>query len=101
MTYRDGPNAPVSKVTIEKLSLKPRALSSTVAVEFRGVAADVPVALEGTVGSLESLLARRWPYPIDLAGTIAGQKTALAAKVKAEGPRYTLDDLKLTLGPTP
>ena len=98
VTYRDGPNAPVSKVTIEKLSLKPRALSSTVAVEFRGVAADVPVALEGTVGSLESLLARRWPYPIDLAGTIAGQKTALAAKVKAEGPRYTLDDLKLTLG---
>ena len=98
VTYRDGPNAAVSHVTIDRMSLHPRTLSSEVAIEFRGAIGDVPVTLAGTLGAIESLLAKRWPYPIDVKGEIAGQKVAFATKVKSEGPRYTLDDLKVAFG---
>ena len=59
VTYRDGPNAAVSRVTIEKLSLHPRALHlrpsrSTSAAR----SATCRSSSKATVGSFESLLAK-------------------------------------------
>lgn len=98
VTYRDGAGAAVSRVTIDSLSLDSRALSSSVAIDFRGAVGDLPLAVEGKVGALSSLLARSWPYPVDLKGQVAGQAFAIAAKVTASGQVYSLDDLALSLG---
>jgi uncharacterized protein involved in outer membrane biogenesis len=97
VTYQDGPKATPSRVAIETLTIRPRALRQGVDVDFRGKAGDVPLAVEGSVGSLETLLARE-PYPIDLKGQVAGQTFAIATRVKAEASRYAFEDLKLALG---
>lgn len=98
LTFRDGATGGVTSVAIGRLSVRARDASSPVAADFRGTVRDVPVALAGTLGSLDALLQRRWPYPVNLQGTIAGQTFDLATKVKADGARYALDDLKLTIG---
>lgn len=98
VTYRDGPNAAESRVAIDKLSLRPRAIMREVALDFRGTVGATPVAIEGTVGAFDALLERRWPYPVDLKGEVAGQPIAVAAKVTAQAQRYALDELKLALG---
>ena len=98
VTYRDGPNGAESRVTIDKLSLRPRAITREVALEFHGTVGATPVAIEGTVGAFEAVVQKRWPYPVDLKGEVAGQPVAIAAKVTAQGQRYALDDLRLALG---
>ena len=97
-TYQDGPKAAVSRLTVETLVVKPRALRSGVDVDFRGAFGDTPLALEGNVGSIETLIERKAPYPIDVKGKVAGQPFAVATRIKAEPARYTFDDLKLSLG---
>ncbi len=97
-TYQDGPKAAVSRLTVETLVVKPRALRSGVDVDFRGAFGDTPLALEGNVGSIETLVERKAPYPIDVKGKVAGQPFAVATRIKAEPARYTFDDLKLLLG---
>ena len=98
-TYQDGPKAVPSRVTVNTLALRPRALRSGVDVDFKGAVGDVPLTVEGTVGSFEALLARTAPYPVDLKGQVAGQAFAIATRVKAESSRYAFEDLKLALGP--
>jgi uncharacterized protein involved in outer membrane biogenesis len=97
-TYQDGPKAAVSRVTVDELVLRSRALRSGVDVDFRGAFGDTPLAVEGTIGSLETLLARTSPFPIDVKGQVAGQPFAVATKIKAETSRYSFDELKLSLG---
>ncbi|MFO1305552.1 MAG: AsmA family protein [Burkholderiales bacterium] len=97
-TFQDGPNGDVSRVAIEKLVVAPRALRGDVAVDFRGAFGDTPLEVAGTVGSVETLIERRAPYPIDVKGTVAGQAFEVATRVRAESARYAFDDLKLALG---
>jgi uncharacterized protein involved in outer membrane biogenesis len=97
-TYQDGPKATPSRLVAKKLELRPRALRSGVDIDFEGAVGDVPVTVKGMVGSFEALLARTEAYPVDVKGQLAGQSFALATKIKAEPPRYTLQDLKLALG---
>jgi AsmA family protein len=97
-TYQDGPKAAVLRVVVDKLATRSRPLASDVGLEFRGSVGDVPVAVEGTVGSFETLMARTSAYPIDVKGQVAGQPFALATRIKADPPRYVFDDLKLALG---
>ncbi|MCC6192966.1 MAG: AsmA family protein, partial [Burkholderiales bacterium] len=73
VTYRDGATGAVTRATIEKLALRGRIMSSNVAIDLRGAIGDVPVALAGTLGSFDSLVNRRWPFPIDVKGEVAGQ----------------------------
>lgn len=98
ITYRDGPKAPVTQVTVTELALHTRALSGDLDVRFAGAVGDFPLDIEGRLGPLDALLARRWPYPVDIKGTVAGQKTHFAAKVRADGGRYAFDDLSLGVG---
>jgi uncharacterized protein involved in outer membrane biogenesis len=97
VTYQDGPKAAPSRVAIQALTIRPRALRSGVDLDFRGAVGDVPLVVEGNVGPLETLLARA-PYPIDLKGQVAGQAFAIATRVKAEASRYAFEDLRLALG---
>lgn len=98
VTYRDGATGALTRATIDKLALRGRVMSSSVALDFRGVVGDVPVALAGTLGSFDSLVNRRWPFPVDVKGEVAGQKVALATKVTAQAQRYELADLALAVG---
>lgn len=98
VTYRDGPKAPVTEVAVTELGLRTRALSGDVDASFAGTVAGVPLAVEGRVGPLTALMARRWPYPVDITGTVAGQKLHFAAKIRADGARYAFDDLVLGVG---
>ncbi|MFO1314498.1 MAG: AsmA family protein [Burkholderiales bacterium] len=98
LTYRDGATGGVTAVAIEQLSVRTRGAGAPIAAEFRGKIDDVVVTLAGTIGPVDALLQKRWPYPVDVHGEVAGQKAALATKVNATGTRYALDDLKLTVG---
>ena len=97
-TYQDGPKAVPSRLVVTSLALRPRALRTGVDVDFKGAVGDVPLALTGSVGSLEALLARAEPYPIDLNGQVAGQPFSVATRVKAQPPQYAFEDLKLAFG---
>jgi uncharacterized protein involved in outer membrane biogenesis len=98
VTYRDDASAAVTGVTIDKFSLHERALGSDLQIEFKGKVGDTAIALSGQIGPFESLMAQRWPYPVDVGGEIEGQKFAVATKVKAQAQKYMLDELRLTLG---
>ena len=98
VTYRDAGSGGATGITIEKFSLREKALGGDMRMEFRGAVGDVTIALSGQLGSLESLLAQRWPYTIDVGGEVEGVKFAIATKVKAQAQRYTLDELKFVLG---
>ena len=98
LTYRDDAVGRVTEVALERLSVRARDASSPIAVELRGTVDGVAVAVAGTLGPADALLQRRWPYPIDVKGEVAGQKTALATRINASGTRYALDDLALSIG---
>jgi uncharacterized protein involved in outer membrane biogenesis len=98
LTFRDGASGSVTRVAIATMSLHARNSDSPIAVEFRGAVDDVEVAVEGTLGPIESLLRKRWPYAVNLKGEIAGQKAALSTSLRADDTRYSLDDLKIAFG---
>lgn len=98
LTFRDGATGGVTTVAIERLAVSARDTGAPVRAQFRGRVDAVAVALAGTLGPLDALLQKRWPYPVDVQGEVAGQKASFAAKVAASGTRYTLDELKLGLG---
>ena len=97
-TYQDGPKAAVSRVVVDKLATRSRPLASNVDLQFRGSVGNVPVNVEGTVGNFQMLTTRTSAYPVDVKGHVGGQPFAIAARIKAEPPRYVFDDLKLALG---
>jgi len=98
VTWRDGPKAPLTTVTVRDLALHTRAVSGDLDLRFAGGVGDLALAVEGRVGPLRDLVARKWPYPVDLRGTVAGQKVELKAQVRADGARYTFDDLAVSAG---
>ncbi|MEO8506336.1 MAG: AsmA family protein [Betaproteobacteria bacterium] len=98
LTYRDGASGSVTRVAIDRLFVRARDPATPIVAEFRGRIGDVPVTLEGTLGSADALLAQRWPYPVSLQGEVAGQKASISTKLKAEGGRYSLNDLALKFG---
>ncbi len=99
LTYRDGKSGSVTKVAIDSLALSARNAQSPVNAEFRGKVDDVAVALTGSLGPLESLVQRRWPYPFALAGEIDGQKANVGAKVRVEGETVHFEELDVAVGP--
>jgi uncharacterized protein involved in outer membrane biogenesis len=93
LAYRSGESGKVTSASIEALSLRARDMSSPVAVEFRGVVADVPVALSGDLGAAELWLRENAPYPIALKGEIAGKAARVETKLARTPTSSTLDDL--------
>ena len=98
LTYRDGETGKTTSVVIESLSLHARDAQSPVSARFRGKVDDLAVALEGDLGPLDTLMQRRWPYPVSLKGEIDGKSATIATKVRAERQTVTLDELQVGLG---
>ncbi len=98
LTYRDGGSGDVARVAIDRLFLRARDPAAPVVAEFRGKVNEVALAVEGTLGPLEALLQKRWPYPVNLQGEVAGRKAALATKLRAEDKLYTFDELRIAFG---
>lgn len=99
LTYRDGKSGQVTHVAIEGLALSARNAQAPINAEFRGKIDDVAVALTGSLGPLESLVQRKWPYPVAFSGEIDGQKANVAAKFRMEENIVHADDLEVALGP--
>jgi uncharacterized protein involved in outer membrane biogenesis len=99
VTYRDGKSSAATKIAIDALTLSARDSRSPANAEFRGRIDDVAMALNGQLGSLDSLVNRHWPYPIALAGEIDGQKAAIGTKVRVDGDTVYMDELDVALGP--
>jgi uncharacterized protein involved in outer membrane biogenesis len=99
LTYRDGKSGQITRVAIDGLALSARNAQSPVNAEFRGTIDNVAISLTGNLGPLESLVQRKWPYPVALSGEIEGQKANVAAKLRMEQGIVHVDDLTLALGP--
>ncbi|HEY3583778.1 MAG TPA: AsmA family protein [Casimicrobiaceae bacterium] len=93
LTYRSGDNGKVTNASIDTMSLRARDMTSPVAVEFRGVVGDVPVALSGDVGAADLWLRENAPYPIALEGEVAGKSARVETKLARSGTTTAFDDL--------
>lgn len=98
LVYRDSASGGVTQVAIDKLSLRNRNPAAPIDLVFRGKVNDIALAVSGTLGPLDALLQKRWPYPVDVKGEIAGHKAAFATKLRAEDNKYSFDDLRIALG---
>lgn len=93
VTYRSGDSGKVTNASIDTMSLRARDMTSPVAVEFRGVVGDVPVALSGDVGAADLWLRQNAPYPIALKGEIAGKSARVETKLARSDTTTSFDDL--------
>jgi uncharacterized protein involved in outer membrane biogenesis len=93
LSYRSGESGKVSSASIDTMSLRARDMTSPVAVEFRGVVGDVPVALSGDVGAADLWLRENAPYPIALKGEIAGRSARVETKLARTDTTKAFDDL--------
>jgi len=100
LTYRDGKSGAETKVAIDSLALSARDAQSPVNAEFRGKFDDAAVTMAGQLGSFDSLVQRRWPYPFALDGEIDGQKARIAARLSIDGESVRVEELEVVLGPT-
>ena len=98
LTYRNGKTGTVTEAAIDVLSIAMRGAQEAIQAEFRGKIDAVPIDLKGELGALEALAARRWPYPIDVGGDIAGSKTTLKALLRVDEHTYAFDPLDLAFG---
>ncbi|MEP7329733.1 MAG: AsmA family protein, partial [Betaproteobacteria bacterium] len=98
LTFRDARSGHQTLIAIDTLALRSRDAQAPIAAQFRGKVDDVTVALEGTLGPLESLIQQRWPYPVTLKGKIEGRQVDVATKVTKNNTTYVLDDLDLHFG---
>jgi AsmA protein len=98
VTYKDGTTGKLTEVAIDALSIAVPDAQGPVQAELRGKVDSTPFDLNGELGALEALAARRWPYPIDIVGKIAGRETALKTQVRVDDHTYAFEPLDLTLG---
>ncbi len=99
LTYRDGKSGAITNVAIDSLALSARDAQSPVNAEFRGSVGGVAVALTGSLGPLEALVQRQWPYPVALSGEIGGQKANVAAKLRQADNALHIEGIEASLGP--
>jgi AsmA family protein len=98
VTYREVAAAATTTLAIERLAMAAKGPQAVMDIEFRGKAGSVALALEGTLGSLDALRQRRWPYPVQVRGTLDGRPAAIAAKVTAADGAFRFDELEVTYG---
>jgi len=98
LTYRSGKTGKVSEAAIDALSITMRDRQAAIHAEIRGTIDTVPIDIKGELGALDAIMARRWPYPIDVSGKIAGRTTTLKALLLVDEHAIALDPLDLTFG---
>lgn len=91
LTFRDGRSGEVTRVAIDAFTLRAHDPKVAVATAFRGRVDGMAIALEGTLGPLELLAARRWPYPVSVMGSIDGRKAEVATKLKPVPSGWSFD----------
>jgi len=99
LTFRDAKSGHLTRVAITKLALRARDPRSPIAAQFDGTVDDVAIAVEGTLGPLESLVQQRWPFPVALKGKFQGRETVVSTTIGKEADTYVLNDLDLRVGP--
>ena len=99
LTYRNGSTGKTTRAAIERMSMHARDLNSPIAIDFRGAVDDVPVALNGDLGSASQWLAQKWPYPIAVKGDVDGRSLKLSTRLTKSGTTTALDDLAVNYGP--
>jgi len=100
VTYRDGASGKVTPLAIETLTLQSRDAAAPITGEFRGSIDGIPIALKANLGTRAALQAQQWPFPVQLAGEIAGRNATLSTKLmpRNEARQVTLDETTLVLG---
>lgn len=98
LTYRDAQSGHLTRVAIDKFALRARDTQSPMAAQFTGKVDDVAIALEGTLGPIESLVQQRWPYPVTLKGRVQDSNTAITTNISKDSKNYVLNDLDLRVG---
>ena len=98
VTYRDGVTGAITHVLVDRLFVRVRDPQAPIVAQFHGKVDDVAVAVEGTLGPLESLLERRWPFPLTLKGDVAGRNITFRANLRGGEKSYALEALQATVG---
>ncbi len=98
LTYRDGASENLTRVTIDRFAAQARDPAAPINAEFTGTINDVPIALTGNLGPLETLLSKRAPYPITVEGKVGGQQTNIATKMRVGEKVVQFDDVDVGLG---
>jgi uncharacterized protein involved in outer membrane biogenesis len=78
--YRNGATGETERFELARVTARPGDVASLLNVDVDTIVNGQPVSLAGTVGGLE-LLEGVAPYPIDLAGDVAGLKVTLKGEV--------------------
>jgi len=98
VTYKDGKSGKVTTIAIDALSLAMPDARAPIHAEFRGQVDAIPIDIKGELGAPETLAAKRWPYPVDVAGKIADRHTRLKTQARVDGRTTALDALELAVG---
>jgi uncharacterized protein involved in outer membrane biogenesis len=96
--YTDGVTGDVKDIAVESLTVQSRDAAGPIVAEFRGNVDGVPIALKGNFGSRQALLASQWPYPVDIAGTVAGRSATVKGKVTPAPGSTRVEELQLAFG---
>ena len=78
--YRDGVTGETERFDLARVTARPGDMESLLAVDVDTVVNGQPVSLAGSIGGLD-LLESAVPYPVDLAGDVAGLKVTLKGEV--------------------
>ncbi len=98
LTYRDGASGNVTRIAIDRFAAYARTPQSPINAEFTGKVDDVPVALTGNLGSLETLLSRRAPYPIAVDGRIGSQQARVTTMMQLGERTVQFGELDVGIG---
>ncbi|MGH6960932.1 MAG: AsmA family protein, partial [Dongiaceae bacterium] len=91
LSYRDGATGETETFELERVTARPSSQAALLDVDIDSIINGQPVRLSGKVGRL-SLLDGASPYPVDLAGEVAGLSTALKGVIAQplQGRGYSL-----------
>ena len=91
LSYRDGTTGETETLELQRLTAQPSSQAALLDVDIESIVNGQPVTLAGKVGAL-SLLDGSSPYPVDLAGAVAGLNTTLKGALARplQGRGYSL-----------
>ena len=98
LSYRDDATGAVIDVAIDRFVAQARTPSSPINAEFKGRVDNVPVALSGNLGPLDTLIQRRAPYSISVDGQVANQPASVSTKIRFDNGGARLEELTLGMG---
>jgi AsmA family protein len=91
LSYRDGATGETENFELQRVTAQPSSQAALLDVDIESIVNGQPVTLAGKVGTL-GLLDSSSPYPVDLAGAVAGLNTTLKGAIARplQGRGYAL-----------